>query len=375
MSSLRKALALPRKKAAGGDELASAVASHAHRGAPGPDQEDFLLASPEPGDAAAEPAGPPPPADRAPSEPRSSRLTRSRPADEDAWDEEREGSGRARRVGKVVLWGVVGLMAAGGVRAAFFPPTPTVVHDKSPAVDEAAADDVPGDDAQQVAARYARSYLTWSAASPKARGEELARDLPKGADTEAGWDGNGSQLVAQTIPGTVTQTAPHQARVVVDARVSSTQGSGKKARTVSSWHRLEIPVAGSDGRVLVTGEPALVGLRTPVDWKASDEPSPDNDFSRKTRTSILAFFKAWAAGTEDQATAPGAAIAPLGDGLTFRALDSWAAPKGSGGHRTGIAEVRWEMAGAVLRQTYRITLAEVTASGASRWQVRQVTSL
>ncbi|MEU5900349.1 conjugal transfer protein [Streptomyces venezuelae] len=373
MKSLRKALTLPRKKAAGGDEFASAVAHHAHRDAAG-DAQGPHSASPEAPSAATPPAGPPPARGPAAREPRAPRAGRTYP-DPDAWDEEREGSGRGRRVGKAVLWAVVGLMAAGGVRAAFFPPTPTVVHDKRPATPANARDDVPEADAQQVAARYARSYLTWSAANPKARGEELARDLPKGADTDAGWDGNGSQLVAQTIPGTVRQTAPHQARVSVDARVSSTQGSGKKARTVSSWHRLEIPVAASGGRVLVAGEPALVGLRSPVDWKAPGQPTPDNDFSRKTRTAIVAFFKAWADGTENQATAPGAAISPIGSDLTFRALDSWAAQKGSGPRRTGIAEVRWEMAGAVVQQTYRITLDEVTASGASRWQVRQVTSL
>ncbi|MFH0246371.1 conjugal transfer protein [Streptomyces sp. HK10] len=341
MTWWRKVLGLPGRKPSGGDELADALASRTRRAAEEPDRK--------PPGKASEALG---------------------------WAEEDEGSGSviARRAGLGIVWLVIGLLAFAGVRAILWPPQQQETAPKADPRVEAQKDDVPEAAAQQVAARFARSYLTWSEDSPQAREEELARDLPQGADTKAGWNGEGYQLVAQTIPGEVTQTRPHQARVVVDVRVSTTVGKGAKARTVSSWRALEVPVAESGGRVLVTGQPALVGLEEPVEWKAPEDPDTDTAMTEATRTAVEDFLKAWAAGTEDQTTAPGATIAPLGSGVRLHSLDSWAVRAGSGAHRTGIATVSWQIAGAQLQQTYRVTLAQVSANNASRWQVWQVTA-
>ncbi|MFD3422038.1 conjugal transfer protein [Streptomyces decoyicus] len=272
------------------------------------------------------------------------------------------------------MWLVIALLAFAGIRAILWPPQQHHTEPKTDAHTQAQHDDVPEAAAQQVASRFARSYLTWSKDDPQAREKELKRDLPKGSDTKTGWNGEGTQLVAQTIPGEVSQTRPHQARVLVDVRVSATTGAGKKARTVSSWRALEVPVAESGGRVLVTGQPALVGLEQPAHWNGAPDPEADTDLTASTRETVTDFLKAWAAGTQDQTTAPGATIAPLGSGITLHALDNWAVHTGSGSHRTGTATVRWEIADAQLQQTYRITLAQVSANNASRWQVWQVTS-
>jgi hypothetical protein len=336
----RKALGLPKKESAGGDELSDALARKSGRAAGG--ESEKISAPPD--------------------------------AANSGWAEEEEGSRAARWGLRAVVYGVLGLMAVLGIRSIVFPPRDTAPQQQTDPQEQAQKDDVPEAAAQQVAARFARSYLTWSHDNPKTRQDELAADLPKGADLGAGWNGSGSQAVAQTIAGPVTQTRPHQARVSVDVRVSSTTGTGKKARTVSAWRGLEVPVAESGGRILVTGQPALVGMREPVQWTAPDPGAGDADLALSTHDGVEDFFKAWVAGTADQASAPGATIAPLGSGMAFGSLDAWTVEKSSGSRRTGLAAVTWRLAGAELQQTYRVTVAQVSASGASRWQVWQVSA-
>ncbi|WP_372412587.1 conjugal transfer protein [Streptomyces luteireticuli] len=274
----------------------------------------------------------------------------------------------------MVVWGVIGLAAATGVRTWVVPPAQKQAAPKADRQAEARQDEVPAEAAQQVAERFARSYLTWNGQAKEAREKELAVDLPKGADAKAGWNGEGSQLVAQTIAGTVTQTGGKRARVAVDVRVSVTTGSGSKQQTVSGWRGLEVPVAEAGGRVIVAGQPALVGMPSAVDYTAPKDPEPDAGFSGSTRSVVNAFLSAWAAGTEGQAAAPGAVIAPLGGGIALEALDSWSADGGSGDKRTGTAVARWKLAGGVIQQTYRITLTEVRTNSATRWQVWAVTA-
>lgn len=290
------------------------------------------------------------------------------------WDEERESSGRsaARKAGRFAIWAVICLAALTGVRTWVFPaqqPAPVTQADPQA---EARKTSVSEPEAQQVAARFARSYMTWNSQAPQGRERELAADLAKGADPKMGWDGSGTQLVAQTIPGPVTRTGYKRATVLVDVRVSVTSGPPGKETTVTSWRGLSVPVAESGGRVLVSGQPALVGLPGPVDYTAAAQPESDSALSASTRDTLKTFLAAWAAGTQDQAAAPGAAIAPLGPGITLDALDSWAVDAGTGERRTGTATLRWSLGGARLQQTYRITLTQVSAATATRWQVQAV---
>ncbi|MFG3429672.1 conjugal transfer protein [Streptomyces californicus] len=292
------------------------------------------------------------------------------------WAEERESSGRsfARRAGRVVIWSVIGLAAFTGVRTWVFPAKPPAV---APQVDhqaEARRNDVPVEEAQQVAARFARSYLSWSSQTPQLRARDLAMDLPKDTDPKMGWDGQGLQQVSQTIAGTVTQAEGKRARVRVDARVSYSVKSGGKNVAVSRWLGLEVPVAKSGGRVLVTGQPALVGMPAATSYTNPNVADADAALSGSTRQTVQDFLTAWAAGSEDQAAAPGSRIPPLGGGLRLDSLDSWTVDAGTGQKRTGTATLRWRLAGAQLQQSYRITLTQVSASTATRWQVSEATS-
>ncbi|MFJ4700539.1 conjugal transfer protein [Streptomyces sp. NPDC088768] len=274
----------------------------------------------------------------------------------------------------MAVWLVIGLAAFTGVRTWISPAEPQAPVERADPQAEARKNNVPEAEAQQVAARFARSYMTWNAADPDARARELEADLAKGIDPKLGWNGAGVQLVAQTIPGTVAQVGGKRARVRVDVRVSVVTGSGKSQRTATSWRGLEVPVAQGKGRVVVTGEPAIVGLPAAVEYKAPDAPEADAQLAGLTRETVADFLKSWAAGDADQAAAPGADIQPLGSGLTLDSLDTWVVDAGGGDKRAGTATVRWKLGGAQIQQTYQITLTKVSASSASRWQVEAVTA-
>ncbi|MEO3976774.1 conjugal transfer protein [Streptomyces sp. CAU 1734] len=337
MSALRKMMNLPPKEPKGGDdENTAAVGVPADTPAPG----------------------------------------KGKPSPALGWAEEEESSGRsaARKAGRVAIWLVIGLAAFTGVRTWIFPVEPPApVEQKDPQA-EARKSHVPEAEAQQVAARFARSYMTWNARDPDSRARELGMDLAKGVDPKLGWNGAGLQMVAQTIPGPVTQVGGKRARVRVDVRVSVVTGSGKQQRNVASWRGLEVPVAQGQGRVVVTGAPAIVGMPAAAAYKAPDGREPDSALSSQTRDIVRDFFSSWAQGSEDQAAAPGADIAPIGPGLRLDALDSWVVDAGGGDRRTGTATVRWKVAGGQVQQTYQVWLAKVSASSASRWQVEAVTA-
>ncbi|MYZ39961.1 MULTISPECIES: conjugal transfer protein [unclassified Streptomyces] len=341
MSTLRKMLNLPEKQPGGGEEEKTDAG----------DEREFGSGSEESGRRPAPRAG----------------L---------GWAEEEETSGRsfARRAGRVAIWCVIALATLTGVRTWVFPAkTPPPVIQADPQA-EARKNDVPVEAAQQIAARFARSYMNLNSADKDARTKELEADLAKGIDPKLGWDGSGMQLVAQTIPGAVTQTGAHRARVSVDVRVSVTTTVKGKAATTSGWRALEVPVAQVGDRVVVTGQPALVGLPGAVSYNAPQGPEADSSLSNATREVVKDFLTAWAAGDADQASAPGADIEPLGSGMSLDALDSWVVDAGAGDRRTGTAVVRWALAGAQLQQTYQITITKVSAGGASRWQVDAVSA-
>ncbi|MEV7419859.1 conjugal transfer protein [Streptomyces sp. NPDC089919] len=298
--------------------------------------------------------------------------------------EERPGARTARRLGRGALWAVVALAAVTGVRAWITPdraPAPTA----TPAPAAVAA--YPVGEAQAVAARFARAYLTFDADHAEERAAVLAGVLPADADSSLGWDGHGSQRVLAVEPGTVTPAARQRARVRIDALVRAKDapaGKGGKAEThpdsataaaasSSRWIGLDVPVVLTAGRVVVTGPPGLVGIPTAGPAApTAPAPQPDAELSEQTRDTVKAFLAAYAAGATESVTAPGATVAPLPRGVELAALSSWTVTVGTGADRSGTARVVWSMAGAALEQTYRIELTRVASADAARWQVTAV---
>ena len=293
---------------------------------------------------------------------RPSASTPHRPAEEASWAvlEERSGTLAARRVGRALLWALIALAFLTGVRFWIWPP-----HTAAPATAPTAGTSFPATTAQQVAARWATAYLNWDSKHAQDRAQQLAMDMPPGADTAAGWDGRGRQSVLSVFPGAVTTGSAHRARVRVDVLVESSDKT-----PVRHWVGLDVPVASVGGRVVVAGEPGLVGLPT----SAPAVPAPagaaqDSTLAAATESVASAFFQVYAAGDTSTVTAPGADVPPLPAGVTFVRLDNWTVEAGTGDDRNATAVVTWSVDGAQLEQTYRVALTRVSSAAAQRWQV------
>ncbi|MET9419039.1 hypothetical protein ABZY03_33655, partial [Streptomyces klenkii] len=110
--------------------------------------------------------------------------------------EEKSGAKFARRFGRGALWVVIGLAAVTGIRTWINPPD----HNTPAPAPAKTGPSYPTDQAQAVAARWARAYLTWDEARAADRARLLAADMPSGTDTAIGWDGHGQQEVLAVQP-------------------------------------------------------------------------------------------------------------------------------------------------------------------------------
>ncbi|MDT0451411.1 conjugal transfer protein [Streptomyces hesseae] len=309
-------------------------------------------------------------------------------------EDEKSGSKFAVKVGRGVLWGVVALAAITGIRSWFWTPAPP----KPAPTKVDSGPQYPVQEAQAVAARFARSYLTWDEADPQARAGALARDMPRGAETAAGWNSKGHQEVLVVLPSTVSVLGDKRARVRVDLLVSGPaptdsapadkdkdKGDKKdepkkddakkdaKPASATRWMGLEVPVVQASGRVVVTGEPGIVGVpNSGPSVPAPAAKSNDMEFSDKTRGVVEEFFSKYAAGESDSVAAPGASIPALPSGMTLGTIRNWTVDEGSGTDRVGTAVVIWNVGGAEIEQTYRVKLTRVSSAQAERWQVAEV---
>ncbi|MEU8550966.1 conjugal transfer protein [Streptomyces roseoverticillatus] len=266
---------------------------------------------------------------------------------------------------------VIGLAAVTGIRTWISPAdhgTPAPAPAKT-------GPSYPTDQAQAVAARWARAYLTWDEARAADRARLLAADMPSGTDTAIGWDGHGQQEVLAVQPGAVTVTDKEQARVRIEALLCGAKADEKKGikETSDHWVGLDVPVVATRGRIVVTGQPGIVGIPATAPG-LPDLPAPeaDQDLTAATQGVVEKFFRAYAAGETETVTAPGKTIPPLPAGVALKSVSSWSADQGSGDHRTGTARIAWETAGGVVEQTYRVELTRVSSADAQRWQVSGV---
>ncbi|MFI1798312.1 conjugal transfer protein [Streptomyces sp. NPDC020379] len=306
-------------------------------------------------------------------------------------EDEKSGAKFAVKAGRGVLWGVVALAVITGVRSWIWAPAPA-----KPAPAKAdSGPRYPVEEAQAVAARFARSYLTWDEGDPQARAAALARDMPRGTDTSDGWNSKGHQQVLVVQPSTVSVLGDKRARVRVDVLVNTPdtapapadkgdkKDDGKKddskndakkdAKSATRWMGLEVPVVQASGRVVVTGQPGIVGVpNSGPSVPAADSKSNDMDFGDKTRGVIEEFFSKYATGESDSVAAPGASIPALPSGMTLEAVRNWTVDEGSGTDRVGTAVVSWNVGGAAIEQTYRVKVTRVSSAQAERWQVAEV---
>lgn len=301
---------------------------------------------------------------------------------------------RVRKLGRVVLWCVVGLLVFIGLRSMLSSSDRTPAA--APSAKPTAGASFPTGQAQAVAQRWAKNYLTFNGQNDQAtqaRKQALAQDTSTGIDLDRAWNSAGVQSVSALLPGQVTASSDTAATVTVYAQVSDTDpaaspssspspsstssapkasskpkatkkaakketkksaadlstaqvvpaGLGSDDNTAASpsasagsdWIGLTIPVGWDGHRVVVTGLPAFVGLPQPGDATQDQGklPQSDSSLSAKTRTTAETFFRAYAgsdAGALQAVAAPGASLAPLGGQVQLGTVQSWTVYAGSG---------------------------------------------
>lgn len=290
------------------------------------------------------------------------------------------GRRRAARVaGRALIYCLAGLMVLLGVRSLFVHPG---------RVTAAPSSTFPVQQAQAVAARFTTSYLTASddEAAKKQRDALLALDVAPGADVDTDWTGSTATTATNVTPGTVTMDGSDTATVTVLAYLrqasqkstSSSSSSNAASTSGSAWVGLSVPVRADEGAVSVVGTPAFVALPSPPNaGPPQSSATVDTATTSETREGAAAFFGAYAGrdpGAVDQAAAPGADIQPLGGLVTFGSLDAWTVEAGGAQTRTAHATVTWVLRDTRIQQSYRLTLAAISAGDARAWRVQQITA-
>ncbi|MDB4898040.1 MAG: hypothetical protein JWN15_4302 [Firmicutes bacterium] len=207
-------------------------------------------------------------------------------------EEERGFNKIAARFGRGLLWAVVVLAAVTGVRSWIWPretPAPAPATTKSgPAY--------PVQDAQAVAARWARAYLSWTETDPQARAQALAMDMPQGTDTALGWDGKGQQSVLVAQPGAVTTPAAEPSPTGSDTPAPLTRADGSTVPPLATA-TASGPDRASTGPVTISGQteipatgnhPAGTGLMAAytVTW-------PDETATERTALRLVHHGNTW----------------------------------------------------------------------------------
>lgn len=233
---------------------------------------------------------------------------------------------------RVVVWLVLLLIGYRGVTAIMAGET-TSGGAPAPAATPSSA--FPSALAGAYALQFGQVYLNADPATANKRASELATFVPPGADSQLGWNGNGSLVLqSEQVADVAVQDANH-AVVTLLARVNG------------NLMELGVPVYYAGGALAVSGEPAWLPAPPKAAVPTPTPPSSDTASQEELAKQLPAFFQAYASG--DQATlgrflAPGTTVTGLNGQLTFGSLAGVTVPAG-GDTRHVIATVEWNVPG------------------------------
>ncbi len=233
---------------------------------------------------------------------------------------------------RVVVWAALLIIGYRGVTAIVLNETPAGSPPPPPRATTAA---FPARLAGAFALQFGEVYLNASPATAAARASELAQFLPAGGDPQLGWNQVGTlQLQSEDVAGVHARSA-HRGVVTLLARVN-----GKLME-------LGVPIYAEAGRMVVSGEPAL--LPPPARATVPQTLPVNSDAAAQTALSaqLADFFRAYASGNADtlaRFVAPGGQVTGLGGDVTFASLSNVVVPQG-GGTRDIVATVVWRIPG------------------------------
>ena len=271
---------------------------------------------------------------------------------------------------RVVVWAVIVLVGYRGVVAIFTGPGTSTT--RSATARTIAAPAFPATLAEAYALEFGNVYLNFSPATAAARSEALAAFLPPGASTQLGWNGRGSERLADEQVAGIAVRSAHAAIVTVLAQLAG-----------GSLVELGVPIYASGGGLTVSGEPALLPAPAKPAAPLVARSGGDQATEAALQNQLAGFFQAYASG--DEATlarfvTPGAQIAGLGGAVRFEAIDAVYAPVG-GSTRTISVTVSWQLpaqpaprsagpaaAPAGLQMSYELTVVQRGGT----WDVRSI---
>jgi YD repeat-containing protein len=268
-------------------------------------------------------------------------------------------------VGRLILWAFILVVIVNGIRAPFqrFNSSPTAAPTKS---SDDAKSRYPSGAAAAYATEFTDAYLNFDQKNPSARDTALSYFLPDGQDTRLGWDGNG-QLTVQSV-----QVAG------VDVRDANNATVTMLVKANGTWLQLAVPVYSNGGRMVISGQPALLPAPQRATLPSTAPGDQDGTVADELQTTLTGFFTAY--GTGDQSLSQfvdqGSSITGLPSGvLTFSKLGDVTVPKGAADQRVITAQVTWQLpapdgrtAPAQLQESYQLTVVKRD----SKWYVRDI---
>jgi hypothetical protein len=291
----------------------------------------------------------------------------------------RRTSGRPRRgaggrwfiwVLRGIAWLVLLVIGYRGV-AAIVEGTPSATPAAAPTA--APADSFPQTAAEAYALEFGNVYLNFSPAAATRRSDLLAAFLPSNADDQLGWNGAGTQtLQSEQVAGTKILGA-HRAVVTLLALVDN-----------NHLIELGVPIYASGGRMIVTGEPALLPAPGRAVPPSSVPGNSDQAVLATLQDQLPPFFRAYASGgpaTLNRFLTPGAHVTGLNGAVSLGSVQNITVPFG-GATRDITVVVVWHLnssadgsnshavasAPASVEMTYRMT---VVRQGSS-WYVQSI---
>jgi hypothetical protein len=270
-----------------------------------------------------------------------------------------------------VAWLVLLVIGYRGI-AAIVEGTPVSAPSPSPAVSTTST--FPRTQAEAYALQFGSVYLNFSPATASRRARLLSAFVASGSDPQLGWNGAGTQTLQTEQVFSIRVTGGQTAIVTLLAQVDQ-----------SRMIELGVPVyAPSSGRMVVSGEPALLSAPSQAVAPAAVAGNSDQAAVTQLMAQLPPFFRAYASGgqaTLSRFLTSGAQVTGLGGNVTLGSVQSIAAPFG-GTTRNITVVVVWQVnsgqtgtsspavgtAPASLEMTYRMT---VVRQGTS-WYVQSI---
>jgi hypothetical protein len=224
--------------------------------------------------------------------------------------------------------------------------------------------------AEAYAAEFGQVYLNFNPQTQALREQQLAAFVPASiaaAVPDLGWNGVGElSLQSEQVAG-ITVQGPQHAVVTLLALVNG--------RLIE----LGVPVAASDGAVVVAGEPAWLPAPAPITLPSPAPGRSDLAAQSQLMNELPAFFQAYANGDSaalNRFLAPGVRMTGLAGTVAFDSISGLHVPPG-GATRQITVSVIWQLlsqgvpSGAKLQVTYSMSVFQ--QSGV-KWYVKEISA-